>query len=273
MTKRFRYNDYGAIFGLPLLIQHGVLDSFIIDLSDASFIDGAELTYIRCLMDLANLKGVKVGMDFPKDKKVFKYAQGMRLFRGLEPLDDPFFNSRLSSFIPLTKINSDKNQFLYSEFEKIFNGKNLAMTSLSDLCVAFTELADNMYCHPGLVDNSGWGYVHAQVYPDKIKIHFTDVGVGFESAYKRSRTDRGRGVVQLIIDSLKPLESRLNFPGEKAVRGIGLDEAMKLVANNGGKLTIHSGYGMIRIIDKQPPRPVPTIWNFCGTQISMEVRI
>lgn len=266
-------SNYQALYQAPTLFDPLLFQEVSFHLEKFRIIQSDELTHIRCLIELAGMSGLRVNVFPPKDPNVTRYAEGMGLFKDFDIPGVVFANNKNTSYIPLTRINSDKNQFLEAEFLKIFDRLHLSATNVPFLCIAFTELADNIFYHSGPTDDTGWGYIHAQVFRDKIKITFTDTGVGFLNAYERSGTRKERNSVQLLTDSMTYLESRLNLAGQKPTRGIGLYEARELIENTGGLLTIRSVDGMIRISGKKPIQGVTTSWIFCGTQISMVVPI
>ena len=274
LIKKVRFNEDAALGSLPKLLVNRLVDRVDFDLSQASAFDGAKLTQLRCLFDLALLNGVDVGIKPPINPGALRYAAGMGLFKGFPALpQDLFYNSQKNKFIPLAKITTDKNDFLLYEFRKLFNELNLPTTSLGDACLVFTEIADNIFFHSGSIDDAGWGYLQAQIHGEVLKISFTDVGVGFVGAYKRSGTDKGRSSVQLLIDSFNHLESRLNKPGGKAIRGIGLYETREFLKLSNGALDIKSNGAMIRLVGDRKPKILPMAWDFEGTQVNLEVKL
>lgn len=264
---------YKDICQAPVFLDYVKHDLAIFDMQKMLWLQSDELTHLRCLFDLSVSVGITVQVLPPANQKALIYAQGMGLFKGFNIPGVPFPNGKTSNYIPLTKVTSDKNGFLFEEFQKIFEKMHLSGSVIPSLCLAFTEIADNIFYHSGWADNKGWGYLAAQVYRNRVQISFTDAGGGFEKAYERSGTKRGRTNLELIKDSLNYLESRFNIPGQRATRGIGLHEACNLARTTGGQLVLRSAADMVSLSGQSPIKGVTTSWVFCGSQVSMDIPI
>jgi len=267
-------SNYKQICEAPAQLELGKGTSVLFKMERMSFIQSDELTHLRCLFDLALYYHLHITVNPPQNDQARLYSEGMKLFTGFTLPGTPFPNGARSSYIPLTKVTSDKNDFLYDEFLKIFNSLRLPSTVVPSLCLAFTEIADNIFYHSGYNgDSTGWGYIAAQVYRNRVQMSFTDTGIGFEKAYERSGTRLNRTCNQLLKDSLKYLESRFNLPGQRKTRGVGLHEAADLAKTTGGRLTLRSAAGMITLSGNGPIQESTTPWLFCGSQISMVIPI
>lgn len=267
-------SNYKDIYHAPIFFaDRDKFDMVVFDMKKIMVFQSDELTHFRCLFDMARDIGITARVLHSKNESAVRYAEGMGLFKGFDVPGIPFKNHRQATYIPLTRIDSDYNEFLFEEFQKIFEHMHLSASVIPDLCLAFTEIADNIFYHSGIQDNTGWGYIAAQVYKNRVQISFTDCGTGFEAAYERSQTKRNRTNLELLKDSLNYLESRFNIPGQKATRGIGLHEARKLATDSGGRMVLRSGDGMVSLLGKSPMVAMKTTWLFCGTQVSMEIPI
>lgn len=223
-----------------------------IDLSTVDFLESMDLTRARCLIDRLKDLGVKFSILPPIKQAVKDYAGRMGLFEDMD-YNYPYHQHVPETFFPLIRVGSDRNDQLFEECQRVLNYSKLSVNYLAPLTEAFIELADNVYYHAGKMQNSGWGYVHAQVYEKGswfwkkgyIRICVTDIGNGFYGSYERTKQIRNRSETEILVDAFKEGESSLNVNPGRGVRGVGLYEVFKFVKEFSGRIKILSGAAQV----------------------------
>jgi len=226
----------------PAQMSSGKYGAVHLDLSKSTYVRSIALVRWRCLIDLAQQFNLQLTITPPVNVAACDYAGRMGVFDGTT-YQYPHHKRSADTFFPLIRVENDRNDRLYDECRKIFSLSKATMNYVDRLADAFTELADNIFYHSGKTANSGWGYIHAQAYPNagNIYLGISDVGVGFYGSYARTNQTRNRTEEQIIVDSFEALESSLNPAPKQGHRGLGLHEVHEFVKKHTGRVHIRSG--------------------------------
>lgn len=222
------------------------LSALELNLYNVRFADSFLLTRWRCLIDLALENKIPCSIAPPHQKNVEDYVGRMGLFDGTT-YKYPYQKRSPEKFFPLRKIESDRNDWIFEDAERVLSHAGVGKNYVYRLCEVFVELADNIYFHAGAKLNTGWGYAHAQVLKRKVTISLCDVGIGFYQSYVRTGQVRNRSEKKILLDSFEELESSLNPGRGKGHRGLGLSEARDFVLNVGGLIELYSGKNAVRV--------------------------
>ena len=263
--------DLLSVGEAPILLRSKNYNQLLLDLSSVSFVKSLELTQWKCLIELALEYDMKVNITPPHEESAYHYAGRMGLFEKTNYVY-PFKEKQPQTFFPLLRIESDRNENLYEECLRVFSMSNVSTNYIRRLADTFTELADNVYFHSGQSPNSGWGYVHAQVYQKNICIGVSDVGVGFYGSYKQNNQIRGRTEKQILLDAFKVGESSLNPFPKPGYRGVGLSEVFEFIERFSGIMTVSSGKAMVMATQKGL-KDEGLLYNVYGAWIQLEVPI
>lgn len=216
---------------------------------------------------------LKLSVLPPSSSKVYSYIGRMNLFKGFQYIY-PYKEHEPDTFFVLKKVENDRTEYLYEDCRRVFGLANIPNNYIDSLTDAWTELANNIFYHSGSSENSGWGYIHAQAYPNskKIKVALSDTGVGFYGSYNRTGQLRGRNEAQIITDAFNLHESCLNpIPG-RGYRGVGLNLVKDFISINGGQVYIWSGNTLVTL-NQNSIRSQNLGFTTNGTVIEMIVKI
>lgn len=261
------------LYSVPELLRTGKVKKLCLDLSQVSFVRPLDLVYWQCIIDLALDLGIPVTGKAPKNDDYRHYCGRMKLFEGTA-YEYSYKEHESSNFFPLKKITSEGDISIHESCQKVFSQANAHPVYIDRLAEAIVELSDNIYWHSGEKLETGWGYIHAQTYPQKgdIRVALADVGIGFYKSYERAEQVRGRSEEQIIKDSFQLQESSLNPVPGRGERGIDLNEAWAFIKKNTGFLKIESGKSSVTVTQVDMiSNPLPYEVN--GTIIDLRVPI
>ncbi len=242
-------NVFKYLSQAPSEIRSTKNENLSFSLEEISHFDPFTLVRWKSLFDLAHSQGNKINVKLPNNTDAKNYAGRMGLFENTD-YQYPHDQNDSSRFFQLMKITDDRNDRIYDECKKILDNSNVPSNYITDLSEAFAELADNIYYHSGPSDNSGWGYIHGQVYGNhRIEVALSDVGVSVYGSYKRRNQLRGRTEEQIIKDIFEEAESSLNQAG-RGHRGLGLNEVKNFISSFKGNFDMWTGNFFLRI-DKE----------------------
>ncbi len=266
-------NSYKAGFDDAVAqIKHGVCNSLSIDFSNVKFFNCENLVRFKCLIHLAKTRNIPLQIKKPRESEVNKNAVTAGLFADAAPMTG---QNHGGPIIPLQLIDSEQNDFLFEDLDKAFSSLGPSSNWMPELFEALSELANNIYFHSGVVENSGWGFVQAQKYPDKneICISICDIGAGLLESYRRRGLVKDRSEQQLVLDSFNELVSSRNSPEVPAHRGKGLYEVLSFVKGFRASLAFSTGSFVVAIKPESDLITITPRAHIEGTLIKLEVPI
>lgn len=275
-----KVSAYSSELGKSLeKLESGSATGIELDLSSAGFVTSEWLVLWKCIIERAKELSKRVSIVPPAKAANLDYAGRMGLFEDTT-YNYPYNASTPITFFPLLRIRSDGDLRLYDECQRVLGAANLAQNQIYTIAEAFSELADNIYFHSGTTENSGWGYIHAQVYHagtwfwkrGYLRLAVCDLGVGIFGSYQRTNQIRGRSQKQVVKDSLNLGDSSLNPAPREGHRGIGLNDVKNFVSDNDGHLVIKTGDVHLDL-RKEKLQVKNTSFFFGGTNIELKVPI
>ncbi len=263
MKKILEYNsgDYSSIAKATKEIKEGSLKALTLNLSQINFLYSADLVLLKCFFMLCNENEVQVKIMPPENPGAKSYAERMGLFGDIA---EKYAAEHSEKFFPLYFVENDHN-FQLEEYCSLFFS-DCPWNIITDISDSIGEIADNIYFHSGKKENTGKGYVHAQILQEKIIVAVCDLGEGFYTSYQRTGQLKGRNNEQILKDSIKELESCLNGNGENR-RGLGIATVVEYI-QGGRSLKIISGDTRLEVT-KTGVKTYPLSYNFLGSLVKI----
>lgn len=213
----------------------------LFDFSKLRFVDGVGLTVFCNTIDWLMHKRVKcvfhVGQKILNESMI--YMDDCGFFE--KYTNAPLRSDRAvrDTTLPIKKIDHAHSQawmdFHFTPWMCI--KLNVNKNRLSSLKTCINEIFNNIKDHSSFNE----GFIHVQHYPriNRIDISISDIGVGIPSNIKRKY-----GEMPDKDAILKASQEGVTSKSHPNNMGIGLDYLSVTVASNGGRVSIHSGYGL-----------------------------